>query len=157
MASKIIVPRNMDQIIEQIYVGSYNAATMLDYTNRESISSVLNCTPDAHEGLKEFKVTQLNINDGEEIPHSVIELAITTIRESIARGEKILVHCHAGISRSPSLVCAYLISVGFSWDEAVDMVRNQRPQVYPHSAIERSIKNYFGRTVNPKTTVFGAK
>ena len=145
--------RDMNKITDQIYVGCYHAASMLDYSNREGITHILNCTPDPHQGLKDFTVNQLNIHDGYEIPAEIIGFAIKCISEAVKDGGKILVHCHAGISRSTSLVCAYLMSCGFSWDDAVALVKAHRPQVWPHPNVERSIKNYFGKTINPNTTL----
>lgn len=153
--SIIINGSEMDKILDRIYVGSYHSATMLDYTNRESITHVLNCTSDTHEGLGNFKVVQLNINDGYEISHEVIFFAIQTIREAVQSGGKILVHCHAGISRSTGIVCGYLMTCGFSWDEARAFVTQRRPQAWPHPNIERSIKKALGQIISPATTLLG--
>lgn len=145
----------MDKIIDRIYVGNYSSATMLDYDNPEGITYILNCTPDAHRGLKKFQIRQLNINDGVEMSPEVIRFALEMISEAIHNGGKILVHCHAGISRSVSLVCAHLMYAGFSWDEAVEFVSSRRPQAFPNPHIARSIKHYFGNYINSRTTLLG--
>jgi predicted protein tyrosine phosphatase len=150
-----LISKELTKITDQIYIGTYHAAQMLDFTNRAGITHVLNCTPDSHQGLKDFNVRQLNINDGVEIPAESIRFALMTIASAIHNHGRILIHCQAGISRSVSIVCAHLMYAGFSWDEAVDFVRARRPQVFPHPNIERSIKHFFGRNVNARTTMLG--
>jgi protein-tyrosine phosphatase len=153
----IITSREISKITEQIYIGSYASASALDHSNTEGITHVLNCTTDPHEGLKNLEVYQININDGFEISPEYIRFALTIMAKAIHNGGKILVHCHAGVSRSTSLVCAHFIQAGFSWDEAVSYVRLKRPQMFPHPNIERSIKNFFGNNVNATTTMLGEK
>ena len=50
------------------------------------------------------------------------------ISKARSRGEPVLVHCHAGVSRSASIVIAYLISAcGWSLREAFEKVYVARP------------------------------
>lgn len=56
----------------------------------------------------------------------------TFIREALARGEGVLVHCQAGVSRSTTLVAAFLMEeLELEAEQAVDMVRMVRSQVEP--------------------------
>ncbi|XP_035226324.1 dual specificity protein phosphatase 3-like [Stegodyphus dumicola] len=55
------------------------------------------------------------------------EEASQFIQDALKTGGKVLVHCRAGISRSATLVCAYLmLKEGFSVQEAVKAVRKHR-------------------------------
>jgi len=145
----------ISQITDHIFLGPYHAAQNLQYRNEYGITHILNCTPDALEGLQDIQVRQMNIHDGESIPPDLVRFAVRTIDEVVKDGGKILVHCHAGISRSPSLVCAYFMYKGHSWDEALAFVRSKRPQVFPHPLIERSVKKTLGQTITPETTLLG--
>jgi protein-tyrosine phosphatase len=148
-------PALLDQITDRIFIGSYWAATALDYGNKNSITHVLNCTPTAHQGLKHLTVNQINIHDGQEIPAETVWFAIRTISEALHSGGKILVHCQAGISRSVGIVCGFLMYNGFSWNEALNFVQSSRPIAYPHPKIELSIKKALGQAITEKTTLFG--
>ena len=153
----IITPNSgMSKITDRIFIGNYYSAEMLDYGNRNSITHVLNCTPHYHKGLKDLTVNQINIDDGFEIPAESVLFGIRMISEAVRSGGRILVHCHAGISRSPSMVAAYLMYNGFSWDEAVDFIRRRRPEIFPHPNIERSVKKALGTAITPLTTMLGA-
>lgn len=47
-------------------------------------------------------------------------------------GQGVLVHCQAGVSRSTTLVAAYLMSkLGLNVEQAVEKIRSVRPQVEP--------------------------
>jgi dual specificity phosphatase 12 len=59
--------------------------------------------------------------------------AIAYIKEGIAKGGGVFVHCYAGISRSSSCVIAYLMSEHkMSFYEAMSYVRKKRPIIYPN-------------------------
>ncbi|MDE2099308.1 MAG: dual specificity protein phosphatase family protein [Patescibacteria group bacterium] len=58
--------------------------------------------------------------------------AIKIIQEGIRRGEVVLVHCHAGISRSATVVLLHLmINRQMTLKEAFKHLRSVRPQVDP--------------------------
>lgn len=55
------------------------------------------------------------------------------IRKALQEGGKVLVHCHAGISRSTTLVCNYIMRRdGLSFDEALSSLRQKRRFVQPN-------------------------
>lgn len=161
MSRELIVPgRLMNRIIDRIYIGSYSAAQNLPYRNEPGITHILNCTPspheiylDLHHTMEQFKIAQININDGYEIPFDEFWYAIKFIDEAVHSNGKVLVHCHAGISRSAGIVAGYLMYHGFSWDEAIELIRRNRPQVYPHPNIELSVKKNIGQIIDEKTTL----
>lgn len=145
----------MDQIVNRIYIGCYDSAKKLGYLNPEGITHVLNCTKDPHVGLSTLIVRQVNIDDGVELSFNDMWFGINSIKEAMEAGGKILVHCHAGISRSTSMVIAYLmVYAGLSWDEALETIRKTRPHVMPNPAIERSVKRHLGNTITAGNTMF---
>ena len=54
------------------------------------------------------------------------------------QGEQILVHCHAGISRSSTIVLLHLmINRGLPLNKALAYLKKMRPQVQPNSGFMR--------------------
>ena len=54
----------------------------------------------------------------------------------------VLIHCHAGIDRSPFAVACYLvIEHGFEWTDAYEFVKEKRPQTIIHDDWMRSFFN----------------
>ena len=55
----------------------------------------------------------------------------------------VLVHCVSGISRSGTVVVAYLMrSKGISFDDALALARQGRPEVHPNSGFWRQLRGY---------------
>ena len=58
--------------------------------------------------------------------------------EFIDSADKILVHCAVGVSRSVSMVIAYLIiKKNMSYDEALKLVKEKRKVAFPNPAFVR--------------------
>lgn len=54
-----------------------------------------------------------------------------------------LIHCYAGISRSASLVIAYLIShLNMSLDDAITYCKKRRPRINPNHGFIQQLKEY---------------
>lgn len=60
-----------------------------------------------------------------------VEAASAEIRRRLARGQRVAVHCFAGIGRSPLLIAAALIDLGWETDAACDAISRARGYVVP--------------------------
>lgn len=61
--------------------------------------------------------------------------------EFIKQGEKVLVHGQAGVSRSASIVLAYLmIEKGMRFQEALEYLQKRMPVVSPNSGLQVQLK-----------------
>uniref|UniRef100_A0A7S1SGA9 protein-tyrosine-phosphatase n=1 Tax=Tetraselmis chuii TaxID=63592 RepID=A0A7S1SGA9_9CHLO len=60
--------------------------------------------------------------------------------EALSNGKKVLVHCMAGVSRSATVVAAYIIkSEGLNPEEAVALVKEKRGCAEPNSGFVRQL------------------
>jgi hypothetical protein len=63
------------------------------------------------------------------------------VDEGVQRGERVLVHCYAGISRSATVVLAYLIKYqGMSLREAWAHTQKRRPIINPNEGFQAHLK-----------------
>jgi protein-tyrosine phosphatase len=63
------------------------------------------------------------------------------IQSALKEKKRILVHCAAGISRSASLVIAYLmIENKWTYEEAYHYLQKRRPQINPNSGFVKQLK-----------------
>jgi predicted protein tyrosine phosphatase len=60
-------------------------------------------------------------------------------------GDRLLVHCHAGKSRSPTMVIGILISAGLSATEAMSRVKALRPFVFPNRLMISILDDLLGQ------------
>jgi len=61
-----------------------------------------------------------------------IDEVVHSIEEGLQAEEKVLVHCQAGMSRSPAVVAAFLVlKRGLSVSDALDTIKRVRPSVRP--------------------------
>lgn len=134
----------MSKITNLLYVGNYgNAAHLLD-ENLEGIRAVLNVsTEPPYQHHRDIQYRDVPFHDGYEIPLHEFSEALAFLRFQHELGHKTLVHCAAGISRSPSVVAAFLHhSKQFDLDLAFNLIRKCRSIVQPHPLIVRSIKKH---------------
>ncbi|XP_076674977.1 dual specificity protein phosphatase 19 [Andrena cerasifolii] len=78
-----------------------------------------------------------------DLPESDISLAIEKCGKIINenRGENILVHCNAGVSRSPAIVISYLMTAEkLSYSEAHDKVKKVRNCIRPNEGFVKQLR-----------------
>ena len=80
------------------------------------------------------------LRDVRPISIASLNAILTAIEEGMARGA-VLVHCGAGMSRSPAVVAAYLDHIGFlGFARALSYLETLRPIVAPSRALIESIE-----------------
>jgi protein-tyrosine phosphatase len=60
-----------------------------------------------------------------------LRVAASYVAALLKKGRRVLVHCQAGIERTPLVVCATLVMLGWSLDEAYRRVKECRPEAAP--------------------------
>ena len=124
----------MDYVLERLAVGDIQDA----HTLPRNITALLNCAEEhdtSREGLAYCKIPLI---DFQPIDPQYIPKAVSWLKEVIA-DNTVLVHCNAGIGRSPSIVVCYLYEIGFGFEEAVRLVKSRRPDALPHRDLRSAI------------------
>ncbi|KAJ7777334.1 protein-tyrosine phosphatase-like protein [Mycena metata] len=148
-----------DAIIDdKLLLGNLSAAQSPQLLNRLGITHVLSVCPDYLEVSENLKHLSLPILDDE---HSdILENLPTTcqfIQEALNSGGRVLVHCVLGISRSPTVVCAYLMfSQNISAAQAIRLVRERRPRSRPNYNFIRQLQVFSAchHNVNPEAPAY---
>lgn len=121
------IPEFSTIIPDKLYLGP--AMVKLEELKDLGIKNVLNCCAEV-EPFEGFNVLHLKLEDrnGEDIK-SCFEEAIKFIENS----EKVYVHCLAGISRSSTIVIAYIgKKYNLSFLNAYKFVHSKRPCIEPN-------------------------
>jgi predicted protein tyrosine phosphatase len=80
--------------------------------------------------------------------YEMFEDAAETVLDYLRDGDTLLVHCHAGQSRSPAVSIAALgVFEGESYYDTYDSVKESRSQIHPDGLLERHAKRFISDRV----------
>jgi len=126
------------EIVEkQLYLSSYQVASDLETLKRHEITHVVNTAGDVceskypdHFQYLTFYLKDINSEDIQLLFYKTIEW----INAATSRGGRVLVHCHAGVSRSSTIILSYIMwRFKLSFEQAHDRVRKVRPICNPNT------------------------
>jgi len=113
----------LDWITDHIAIGHFLDAQSLP----AGIDAVLCLREDCCDGRTDVDALCLPLLDGSGNDQRDIEDALEFIREVVTAGQRILVHCHAGRSRSVVIVARYLMQTrGLTAQTALDLIASRR-------------------------------
>lgn len=131
-------------VIPGLYLGSQDPAVCDDILKKYKIEHILSIGVKISEQFDDIQYYTCDLLD---LPESDIVPSIKTCIDIIHANLKknILVHCNAGVSRSPAIIIAYLmIIMGLSYDEAYDKVKRARSCIKPNDGFARQLRSIEG-------------
>ena len=150
--SRHIAPNKIDNYL---WLGPQFSAVDKDALARLKIKHILRLgtfpSLPQFDGIDYLEI-KLEDNDKENISTS-FESTNQFISKAVALKEDVLVHCQAGISRSSTIVIAYIMATKkITLKDAIEFVRKNRPSVTPNEGFMTQLQEYevkLGLT-NPK-------
>ena len=152
---KLLTNRNpistdfIDRITDKIYLGGLEGATDLVFLSEEKITHVLSLLDWKIEVPKNLNITHklINISD---IESSNLFQYFKECVEFIESANKIYIHCMCGVSRSPSIVIAYLMwKARCSLDDTYAFVLSRRIYIGPNDGFMEQLK-FFDKLLKEK-------
>lgn len=156
---KPVVLSNCDQILPFLYLGGVDAVVDTERVVDQGIRAVVCCLRDLEFPTRDFSNDlEYYRVDVEDISREPIELffpeATAFIHSRVSREQPVLVHCRAGVSRSASVVMAYLMTYqGYSLHDAFFLVRGRRGIVSPNVGFLEKLCDYEEAQKNADATV----
>ncbi|KAG6876616.1 hypothetical protein C0993_001868 [Termitomyces sp. T159_Od127] len=144
-AAKGNSPSAVSLVIPSLYLGPVSAASSQAFLTSTGITHVLSVGASPTKPVEGITYNRISINDSPSSSITkVCDTACDIIDEALKSRNgagKILVHCSAGISRSPMVVAAYLIRRrNMSLKEALHQIVVVRPQISPNSGFLQQLK-----------------
>lgn len=139
----------MSQISRNLYIGSLRDAENRDFLFTSGITHIVNLSGFPNSYPEDFEYLKIDIPD--EPNQNIARYFPTTdmfIYKAISNGGIVLIHCYAGISRSASVLIAYLSNF-YPIEEVFDYVRKRRPIIDPNDGFRRQLYEYNQRTDRP--------
>eukprot|EP00873_Tetraselmis_striata_P036629 jgi/Tetstr1/456893/TSEL_043563.t1 len=140
------------EIVENLLLGALPFHSMLDDFKQQGIQAVVTL----NEGFELFVTTEHYAELGIEHLHlptvdflfapdvDDMERAVGFIHGNVSSGRRTYVHCKAGRGRSATVVVCYLVRHGgMAPEEAVEFVREKRPQISLATGQWTAVQNYY--------------
>ncbi|KAG2187440.1 hypothetical protein INT44_005128 [Umbelopsis vinacea] len=131
------------QIIPRIWVGRYAAITTPGFLEKNNIKNVISVCP-CEDTLTDYNQLVVSILDvAEENIMKHFPETNQFIQSAIDKEENVLVHCEAGMSRSVTIVTAYIMwSRKITAKKAVSIVKAEWPSASPNSGFFNQLEIY---------------
>ncbi|XP_071302629.1 dual specificity protein phosphatase 15 [Agelaius tricolor] len=136
----------MSQILPGLYLGNFVDAKDLEQLSRNKITHIVSIHESPQPLLKDITYLRIPLPDTPEanIKRHFKE-CISFIHQCRLHGGNCLVHCLAGISRSTTVVVAYVMVVTeLSCQEVLDAIRTIRPVANPNPGFRQQLAEFSG-------------
>lgn len=124
------------QILSWMYLGSFKNANNLEEIKTFGFKYILNCALEVKikNIPKYIKYCHIYLTDSDTMDITkYFDQAFNFIESARKKGEKILIHCKLGISRSTAIIIGYLIKyMGYSTSSALEFLKSKRSSVHPN-------------------------
>lgn len=133
-----------DEVIPGLFLSGVDCVNedILKKYNIQTVLSIMSNPPELDESkYKHMKIKildspRVNISDYFETTHEFIN-------DSLKEKKNILVHCHAGISRSATIVISYIMNIQLiTADIAFKIVKNKREIINPNIGFCYNLRQY---------------
>ncbi|NDJ35029.1 MAG: dual specificity protein phosphatase family protein [Chloroflexi bacterium] len=132
----------ISKVTNQVYIGDVNAAKAR--LSEFGITRILYLHEEPLSGVQDIPVVDRPIPDGRPISAETFDDFLAIMQGEIDNEGRVLVMCWAGMSRSATVVLAYLVSQGMGLREAYEHLRQQHPLTEPHTTLWQSLLDYTG-------------
>jgi protein-tyrosine phosphatase len=127
----------MNEVAEGIFVGTESDADKKPLLRKHGIDAVISLTH-SQPDIEEVSRIDVPMIDGPQNSYEAFAEAVKTVVEQRENGQRVLVHCSAGSSRSPSVAAAAITRLSdTTLNEAFNQIIEHRPETDPHNALVR--------------------
>ncbi|XP_034523146.1 dual specificity protein phosphatase 12 isoform X2 [Ailuropoda melanoleuca] len=132
-----------------LYLGGAAAVAEPDHLRQVGITAVLTVDseePDyksgaGMEGLRSLFVSALDKPETDLLSH--LDRCVAFISQARAEGRAVLVHCHAGVSRSVAIMTAFMMKTDqLTFEKAYESLRTIKPEAKMNEGFEWQLKLY---------------
>lgn len=146
LAERKIFKDEMQPVMPSLYISGWKPASDNKYLSANKITHIVCCVDatNAERFPNEFKYLVIKADDNvNQNMKQFFSNSNRFIRDALKEGGKILIHCGAGISRSTTILCAFLINeFQMKAKQAIELCKQARPFCKPNDGFIRQLKDY---------------
>lgn len=135
----------MNKVLPGLYLGNFRDAKDMEQLTKNNITHILAIHDNAHPVLEHLVYKCIHAADSPDQEISVyFKDSIDFIHNCRLNNGACLVHCMAGVSRSTSLVAAYIMAVTqLNWREALKAIKCSRSIANPNYGFQRQLQDFW--------------
>ncbi|XP_034044973.1 dual specificity protein phosphatase 22-A [Thalassophryne amazonica] len=134
----------MNKVVDGLYLGNIRDAENRESLSQNGITHILSVYNNATPMFEDM--TYLCIHAADASSQNLLQHfkeCISFIHECRLNGGSCLVHCLAGVSRSTTMVVAYLMTVThYNWEECLSAIKAVRSFVGPNYGFQQQLQEY---------------
>lgn len=123
------------EVVAGLWIGAAPTARQAQWLRERGIDAVIDLraerNPDETVWPLGFRVITAELRDHGTPSAQELEAVATTVRDLMAEGRTVFVHCRAGLERSPTVACAALMLQGWTLSVAYHRVVGTRKHALP--------------------------
>jgi protein-tyrosine phosphatase len=134
----------MTEILPNLWLGGLDLLYDMEFLKENKITHVVSVLEDdvSTTPMYTLHIKQMLIKIYDRDDEPIADTFMTAIKfiDAALAGGAVYVHCFMGISRSPTIVAAYLIARrGMSYDDVLSYLRERRPIVDPNDGFRAAL------------------
>ncbi|CAH3129792.1 unnamed protein product [Porites lobata] len=135
----------MNKVLPGLYLGNFRDAKDMEQLKQNKITHVLSIHDNAQPVLEHLKYKCVNAADSPDQELSVFfQECIDFIHNCRINNGACLVHCMAGISRSTTIVAAYIMAVTeLNWKDSIKAIKCSRSIANPNYGFQRQLQDFW--------------
>jgi len=126
------------QIFDNIFIGNSHDALHLPIEQLQAagVTAIINTAKDLTNTRvihKQFTMAHVPLTDGGANKIAMCGIAVQTLQAMLEDGEKVMVHCHEGRSRSVATVATWMVKHLEEFttiDQAEAFIKTKRPEIF---------------------------
>ncbi|KAM7126111.1 dual specificity protein phosphatase 15 isoform 1-T1 [Molossus nigricans] len=144
----------MTKVLPGLYLGNFIDAKDPDQLGRNKITHIISIHESPQPLLQGITYLRIPVADNPEVPMAPYPIAFFSSKKHFKEcinfihccrlnGGNCLVHCFAGISRSTTVVTAYVMTVtGLGWREVLEAIKSTRPIANPNPGFRQQLEEF---------------
>ncbi|KAI5934306.1 Dual specificity protein phosphatase 15 [Manis javanica] len=134
----------MTKVLPGLYLGNFIDAKDPDQLGRNKITHIISIHESPQPLLQDITYLRIPVADAPEVPiKKHFKECINFIHCCRLNGGNCLVHCFAGISRSTTIVTAYVMTVtGLGWRDVLEAIKATRPIANPNPGFRQQLEEF---------------
>ena len=130
----------IDKITDNIYLGSLEGSKEFDYFLKEKINNVLSLVDNPPQYSEDKNINHKIVKIDDLFSENIMKYFKECI-EFIDKADKVYIHCTCGVSRSATIVCAYLMwKTHSNFNDVYNFVKKRRPEIDPNNGFRRQLQ-----------------